>query len=190
MAQEKQKKMNVKPAQERGQAKKERAEKPQKQARAPKALKGTRVSKPTQDAQAQKPQRTLAASAKQMRVPKPAKDKGKIRIIPLGGLQEIGKNLTVIEYEQDMIVVDCGLAFPEEDMLGVDLVIPDITYLEQNADRLRGIFLTHGHEDHIGALPYVLRSIQPPIFGTKLTLGIIKNKLEEHSLPFAPTFAR
>ena len=186
MAQEKQKKMNVKPAQERGQAKKERAEKPQKQARAPKALKGTRVSKPTQDAQAQKPQRTLAASAKQMRVPKPAKDKGKIRIIPLGGLQEIGKNLTVIEYEQDMIVVDCGLAFPEEDMLGVDLVIPDITYLEQNADRLRGIFLTHGHEDHIGALPYVLRSIQPPIFGTKLTLGIIKNKLEEHSLPFAP----
>ena len=117
---------------------------------------------------------------------KPLKDKGRIRIIPLGGLQEIGKNLTVIEYENDMIVVDCGLAFPEEDMLGVDLVIPDITYLEQNADRLRGIFLTHGHEDHIGALPYVLRSIQPPIFGTKLTLGIIKNKLEEHALPFAP----
>lgn len=116
----------------------------------------------------------------------PVKDKGKIRIIPLGGLQEIGKNLTVIEYEKDMIVVDCGLAFPEEDMLGVDLVIPDVTYLEQNADRLRGIFLTHGHEDHIGALPYVLRSIQPPIFGTKLTLGIIKNKLEEHALPFAP----
>ena len=112
--------------------------------------------------------------------------KGKIRVIPLGGLQEIGKNLTVIEYEKDMIVVDCGLAFPEEDMLGVDLVIPDITYLEQNADRLRGIFLTHGHEDHIGALPYVLRTIQPPIYGTKLTLGIIKNKLEEHSLPFAP----
>ena len=117
----------------------------------------------------------------------PAKQpKGKIRVIPLGGLQEIGKNLTVIEYEKDMIVVDCGLAFPEEDMLGVDLVIPDITYLEQNADRLRGIFLTHGHEDHIGALPYVLRTIQPPIYGTKLTLGIIKNKLEEHSLPFAP----
>ena len=117
---------------------------------------------------------------------KPVKDKGKIRIIPLGGLQEIGKNLTVIEYGNDMIAVDCGLAFPEEDMLGVDLVIPDVTYLEQNADRLRGIFLTHGHEDHIGALPYVLRSVQPPIYGTKLTLGIIKNKLEEHSLPFAP----
>ena len=118
-------------------------------------------------------------------MPRPKKDKGKIRIIPLGGLQEIGKNLTVIEYENDMIVVDCGLAFPDEDMLGVDLVIPDITYLEQNADRLRGIFLTHGHEDHIGALPYVLRSIQPPIYGTKLTLGIVKNKLSEYSLPFA-----
>ena len=119
-------------------------------------------------------------------MPRVKKDKGKIRIIPLGGLQEIGKNLTVIEYENDMIVVDCGLGFPDEDMLGVDLVIPDITYLEQNSDRLRGIFLTHGHEDHIGALPYVLRSIQPPIYGTKLTLGIIKNKLEEHSLPFEP----
>ena len=118
-------------------------------------------------------------------MPRPKKDKGKIRIIPLGGLQEIGKNLTVIEYEDDMIVVDCGLAFPEEDMLGVDLVIPDITYLEQNRDRLKGIFLTHGHEDHIGALPYALRSIQPPIYGTKLTIGIIKNKLAEHSLPFA-----
>ena len=119
-------------------------------------------------------------------MPRVKKDKGKIRIIPLGGLQEIGKNLTVIEYENDMIVVDCGLGFPDEDMLGVDLVIPDITYLEQNSDRLRGIFLTHGHEDHIGALPYVLRTIQPPIYGTKLTLGIIKNKLQEHALPFEP----
>ena len=119
-------------------------------------------------------------------MPRVKKDKGKIRIIPLGGLQEIGKNLTVIEYENDMIVVDCGLAFPEEDMLGVDLVIPDFTYLEQNSDRLRGIFLTHGHEDHIGAIPYVLRSVQPPVYGTKLTLGIVKNKLEEHALPFAP----
>ncbi len=119
-------------------------------------------------------------------MPRVKKDKGKIRIIPLGGLHEIGKNLTVIEYENDMIVVDCGLGFPDEDMLGVDLVIPDITYLEQNSDRLRGIFLTHGHEDHIGALPYVLRTIQPPIYGTKLTLGIIKNKLEEHMLPFEP----
>ena len=119
-------------------------------------------------------------------MPRVKKDKGKIRIIPLGGLQEIGKNLTVIEYENDMIVVDCGLAFPDEDMLGIDLVIPDVTYLEQNSDRLRGIFLTHGHEDHIGAIPYVLRSVQPPVYGTKLTIGIVKNKLEEHSLPFAP----
>jgi len=114
----------------------------------------------------------------------PKKSKGKIRIIPLGGLQEIGKNLTVIEYENDMIAVDCGLAFPDEDMLGVDLVIPDVTYLEQNQHRLRGIFLTHGHEDHIGAIPYVLRTVNTPIYGTKLTIGIIKNKLEEHSLPW------
>ena len=119
-------------------------------------------------------------------MPRVKRDKGKIRIIPLGGLHEIGKNLTVIEYNNDMIVVDCGLAFPDEDMLGIDLVIPDVTYLEQNSDRLRGIFLTHGHEDHIGAIPYVLRSVQTPIYGTKLTLGIIKNKLEEHALPFAP----
>ncbi|MBQ3064436.1 MAG: ribonuclease J [Clostridia bacterium] len=117
-------------------------------------------------------------------MPKVKKDKGKIRIIPLGGLHEIGKNLTVIEYENDMIVVDCGLSFPDEDMLGIDLVIPDITYLEQNQDRLRGIFLTHGHEDHIGALPYVLRTVNPPVYGTKLTLGILKHKLEEHSLPW------
>ena len=119
-------------------------------------------------------------------MPKVKKDKGKIRIIPLGGLHEVGKNITVIEYENDMIAVDCGVAFPDEDMLGVDLVIPDITYLEQNQDRLRGIFLTHGHEDHIGALPYALRTVNPPIYGTKLTLGILKNKLQEHSLPWAP----
>lgn len=109
---------------------------------------------------------------------------GKLRIIPLGGLHEIGKNITVIEYGNDMIAVDCGLAFPDEDMLGIDLVIPDITYLEQNSDRLRGIFLTHGHEDHIGAIPYVLRTVNPPVYGTKLTIGIVKNKLEEHSLPW------
>ncbi len=119
-------------------------------------------------------------------MPKTKKDKGKIRIIPLGGLQEIGKNLTVIEYENDMIAVDCGFGFPDEDMPGVDLVIPDITYLEQNVHRLRGIFLTHGHEDHIGAIPYVLRTVSPPIYATKLTIGILKNKLEEYVLPQAP----
>lgn len=114
------------------------------------------------------------------------KANGKIRIIPLGGLNEVGKNLTVIEYENDIIVVDCGLGFPDEDMLGVDLVIPDMTYLEKNESRIRGVFLTHGHEDHIGAIPYMLRIINPPIYGTKLTLGIIKNKLEEFKLPHEP----
>ena len=116
----------------------------------------------------------------------PRKGNGKIRIIPLGGLNEIGKNMTVIEYDNDMIVVDCGVSFPDEDMPGIDLVIPDITYLENNIEKLRGIVLTHGHEDHIGAIPYVLRSINPPIYGTRLTLGIIENKLMEHKLPWTP----
>ena len=114
------------------------------------------------------------------------KPSGKIRIIPLGGLNEVGKNITVIEYENDMIIVDCGLGFPDDDMLGVDLVIPDMAYLEKNASRIKGVFLTHGHEDHIGAIPYLLRIINPPIYGTKLTLGIIKNKLQEFKLEKAP----
>ncbi len=111
---------------------------------------------------------------------------GKLKVISLGGLNEIGKNMTVIEYENDMIVVDCGLGFPDEDMPGIDLVIPDVTYLEQNREKLRGIFITHGHEDHIGAVPYVLRELDVPIYGTRLTLGIIKNKLAEHRLPHEP----
>lgn len=107
---------------------------------------------------------------------------GKIKIIPLGGLSEIGKNLTVIEYEEDIILIDCGMGFPDEDMLGVDLVIPDISYLEKNADKVRAIFLTHGHEDHIGGIPYFLKKINVPIYGTRLTLGILENKLVEHGL--------
>ncbi len=118
----------------------------------------------------------------------PKKQKSKLKIIPLGGLNEIGKNITVIEYENDIIIVDCGLGFPDEEMPGVDLVIPDVSYLEANADKIRGMVLTHGHEDHVGAIPYILRQIDMPIYGTKLTLGIIKNKLEEHSLATKPKF--
>ncbi len=106
----------------------------------------------------------------------------KVRVMMLGGLNEIGKNLAVIEYENDMIIIDCGLAFPDEEMLGVDLVIPDYTYLEKNADRIRGILLTHGHEDHIGGLPYLLKTLDVPVYGTRLTLGILENKLAEHKL--------
>ena len=106
----------------------------------------------------------------------------KLKIIPLGGLGEIGKNLTVYEYGRDIILVDCGMGFPDDEMYGVDVVIPDISYLEENADRIRGMFLTHGHEDHIGAIPYVLRKINPPIYATRLTAGLVKIKLEEHKL--------
>jgi len=108
--------------------------------------------------------------------------KQKLKIIPLGGLDEIGKNLTVIEYGDDMMVIDCGMGFPDDEMLGIDLVIPDTTYLEKNSDRLRGIVLTHGHEDHIGALPYVLRNVSAPIYGTRLTLGLVGQKLKEHGI--------
>ena len=111
---------------------------------------------------------------------------GKLKIIPLGGLAEIGKNMTAIEYGNDIVVIDCGMGFPDEDMLGVDLVIPDISYLVKNADKVRGILITHGHEDHIGAIPYVLHQINVPIYGTRLSLGIIEGKIKENSPGYYP----
>jgi ribonuclease J len=106
----------------------------------------------------------------------------KLKIIPLGGLEQIGMNITAFEFEDSIIVVDCGLSFPEDDMLGIDLVIPDVTYLKDNINKVKGFVITHGHEDHIGALPYVLRDVNVPIYATKLTMGIIENKLKEHNL--------
>ena len=107
---------------------------------------------------------------------------GKLKIIPLGGLEQIGMNITAFEYEDSIVVVDCGLSFPEDDMLGIDLVIPDVTYLKENISKVKGFVITHGHEDHIGALPYVLREVNVPIYATKLTIGLIDNKLKEHNL--------
>ena len=106
----------------------------------------------------------------------------KVKIIPLGGLEQIGMNMTAFEYEDSIIVVDCGLAFPSDDMLGIDLVIPDVTYLKNNISKVKGFVITHGHEDHIGALPYVLKDIPAPVYGTKLTIGLIDNKLKEHNM--------
>ena len=109
-------------------------------------------------------------------------DGSKLKVIPLGGLNEIGKNMTVFEYNDDIIIVDCGLAFPEDDMLGIDLVIPDFSYLIENKNKIRGLFLTHGHEDHIGAVSYLLREIKMPVYGTKLTLGLLENKLHKSNI--------
>ena len=110
------------------------------------------------------------------------KNKSKLRIIPLGGLEQIGMNITAFEYEDSIIVVDCGLSFPEDEMYGIDLVIPDVTYLKENIDKVKAFFITHGHEDHIGSLPYVLKDVNAPIYATKLTMGLIEHKLEEHDL--------
>ena len=108
--------------------------------------------------------------------------KENLKIIPLGGIEEIGKNITVFEYENDIVIVDCGVSFPEDDMLGIDLVIPDFTYLVKNKEKIRGLVVTHGHEDHIGSIPYLIRQLNIPIYATKLTAGLIENKLEEHHL--------
>ena len=113
---------------------------------------------------------------------KKEKQNTKLKVIPLGGLEQIGMNITAFEYEDSIIVVDCGLSFPEDVMFGIDLVIPDVTYLKENLDKVKGFFITHGHEDHIGALPYILREVNVPIYATKLTMGIIDHKLEEHEL--------
>ncbi|AJA48214.1 ribonuclease J1 [Clostridium pasteurianum DSM 525 = ATCC 6013] len=110
------------------------------------------------------------------------RERDKIKIIPLGGLNEIGKNITAIEYKNEIVIIDCGLKFPDEEMYGIDIVIPDVTYLVKNIEKVKGIFLTHGHEDHIGALPYVLKQVNVPVYGTKLTLGIVETKLKEHGL--------
>ena len=150
-----------------------KAENAQKNAFAPSKVKNTTKSRAPYGKNTKK-------SAK---APKNAfKDAPKVKIISLGGLNEIGKNITVFECENDMIVVDCGIGFPDDDMLGVDLVTPDFTYIENNVEKLRGVFITHGHEDHIGSLPYLLRSVNVPVYGTRLTLGILENKLAEHKL--------
>lgn len=142
-------------------------------------VKPPKANKPQQEQQL--PAQQAAHKSKNQKKPKELR-KTPVRIIPLGGLNEIGKNLTVVECANDMFLIDCGLAFPDSDMLGVDIVIPDFTYLERNVDKLRGVVLTHGHEDHIGGLAYLLKKINIPVYGTQLTLALVEGKLREHRL--------
>ena len=155
-----------------------RAEKTEKPARTERADRAEKTVRAERSAKNEKPARTPKAK----NVLADTNSKPKVRIIPLGGLEQIGMNITAFEYEDTIVVVDCGLAFPTDDMLGIDLVIPDVTYLERNIDKVKGFVITHGHEDHIGALPYILQKINVPVYGTKLTIALIENKLKEHNL--------
>ena len=141
------------------------------------------------EAQSQKSEKPKSERKTHVRKPKngaPRKNEKSVKVISLGGLGEIGKNMTLLEFGEDIIIIDCGIGFPEEDMPGVDLVIPNFAYLEENRTKIKGVLLTHGHEDHIGGIPYLLRHFNIPIYGTALTIGIIKGKLKEHRMPFVP----
>ena len=168
---------------------------PKKQTRKP-AAKTEKEAKPAPAPEAQKPaserkthvrtgKRKAGQTAKQTEAVQIKRDPdARLRVIPLGGLDEVGKNMTLFECDDEILIVDCGIGFPDEDMPGIDLVIPDVSYLETNRDKIKGIVLTHGHEDHVGAVPYFLRTFNVPVWGTKLSLGIVKNKLEEFKLPW------